>query len=162
MFNVDLKRQAYMQLAYVLRQALHVVWINLLVGSSFNTLNGIRDYRNSDLYLLQFSASRIYLEHFLNDKFDPVNRDIYIENLEFINPKYRYNEIEDRENYVFNKAEGAVPNYLYNKLEIDNQPGFIVYVPMTIMLDTVMRLRIRQAVDIFNICTINYEIQNYE
>lgn len=162
MFNIQFNRQMVLQLAYALRESTHIDWVKSLIGSSFKTLEHIRAYRAENLYLLKFNPGKIYLEHFLNDRFDPVNRDIYIDSIQFMNPEYRYNEIEGRETYIFNISEGEAPQYLYSSAEINNQPGFIIYVPMTILLDTVMRLRIREAVDIYNVCTINYEIQNYE
>lgn len=162
MFKVDLKRQVFLLTPYAKRRTIHVLWLSVLTGFSVLRLKELKKYRADNHYILQFSASRIYLQHFLNDSFDPINRAICIDNVEFINPKYRFNKIEDRNVYVTNKAEGAPLQYLFNKSEIDNQAGFIIYVPSTIELDAVMRLRIRQAVDVFNICTINYEIVSYE
>ena len=102
------------------------------------------------------------MEHWLNDRFDNQLRRIFISNAGFINPSLRYNRVENRDRFKYNKSEEVPPIYLYNKIEIVTQPLFIVYVPIAIELTSHMRLRIQREVDRFNICTIEYKIENYE
>lgn len=152
-----------MLIPYAKRRSLHSLWVSVLIGYCSLRQAELKAYRRDNLYLLQFSPSKIYLEHFLNDLFDNMNRGIFISNTEFINPDYRYNLIEDRVTYIFNSDEAASPLvYLYNKDQIDNQAGFIIFIPSSIVLSDVMRLKISNAIDKFNICTIHYKIQNYE
>lgn len=56
------------------------------------------------VYQMSFNGQTIYLEHVLNDRFDPVNRGIYIENVDSIVGLYIYNKPEPKpKNYIYRK-----------------------------------------------------------
>lgn len=115
-------------------------------------------FRSQKQYELLFSSRRIYLEHYLNDRFDPYSRGIRVENAHFINAGYRYNTIENRLQYAYNRPEGQSPRYLRNRSEIADNPRFMVVLPAYINLTDVLELKIRAAVDKYNIATIAYQI----
>lgn len=61
-------------------------------------------YRKAALYNLRITGQTIYLEKALNDRFDFVDRLIYIETLE-----------DASQFYLYNKVEAAAPVYFYNR-----------------------------------------------
>lgn len=162
LFNIDLWKQVKFQVPFFLRREKHLLLLKAFYSAFETVLNAIISYRVQTAYELSFTGSKIYMEHWLNDRFDEQLRRIYIQNTGFINPGYRYNKDENRDRWIYNKDENETVSYMYNRSEIINQPLFIVYVPMDIELTQRMRLRIRKEVDRFNICTIGYTIENYE
>lgn len=64
-------------------------------------------YRAQKQYELLFTGQRIYLQHYLNDQFDPQSRGIIVQNALFINAGYKYNLIESRPRYSYNKWKAA-------------------------------------------------------
>lgn len=162
LFNIDLWKQIKHQIPFFLRREKHLLFLKAVYAAFKTLLNAIKSYRDQTAYELSFTGSKIYMEHWLNDRFDAQLRRIYIANAGFINPGYRYNKDENRDRWIYNQDENEAASYMYNSSEITNQPLFIVYVPIDIELTQRMRLRIRKEVDRFNICTIAYLIKNYE
>ncbi|HRO76660.1 MAG TPA: hypothetical protein PLP27_10990 [Crocinitomicaceae bacterium] len=84
-------------------------------------------------YELAFNGQVIYLEHLLNDKFNPsATPKIYIEDMTISEPFYLYNDLENAEPvYLWNASEDEEPVYLFNQAEY--AVGFIIYVPMGVV-----------------------------
>jgi len=117
--------------------------------------------KRSDVkYFLQFTGQRIYLERFLNDKFDPFNRGIIIENASFITPKYVYNAAEQRQRFRYNQSE-AVEVYKYNRSEVSGTVHYYIKVPAYIALTDLLKLQISQETDKLNLATKIYQIITY-
>lgn len=161
-FSIDLWRQLLFQVPYHLRSSRHLALLKCFYTPFKSLLNELVSYRGKVSYEMSFTGSKIYMENWLNDRFDTQLRRIYIANAGFINPGYKYNRVEERYRYVYNASEGEQLSFRYNHTEIINQPLFIVFVPVEIELTQRMRLRIANEVDRFNICTIKYKIENYE
>jgi hypothetical protein len=53
---------------------------------------------------MRFTGQIVYLTHALNDRFDPLNRAIYIDNVASVFKPF-----------VYNKLEAKPPTYVYNK-----------------------------------------------
>lgn len=78
-------------------------------------------------YSLSFNGQVIYLEHILNDLFDPVLRRIFITNQPLSSYQYIYNYEEGHDPiFIFNESED-LPFFINNRVEF--QTGFIVHVP---------------------------------
>jgi hypothetical protein len=64
--------------------------------------------RDRIVYQMSFNGQIIYLEHVLNDRFDSVQRGIYIENVNSIVGLYIYNKPEIKpKNYIYRKWDSA-------------------------------------------------------
>lgn len=110
-------------------------------------------------YDLTFDGRVVYLEHVLNDIFDPLNREIFIEDAPQQQTHYIFNEIEGNEAvYMYNEIEQQDEFYLYNQEEIDNSPSFIVWVPSTIIFN---ESQMKALVNKYKISGKNYVILNY-
>lgn len=110
-------------------------------------------------YKLQFNGQIIYLEHFLNDLYDPSNRSIHIEDVANIDVSYAYNRAEQQPTIIaYNRAEQQVSAYLNNRQEIINQFQFIVKVPTSVTFDEVI---MRIQIDYYKIAGKQYKIETF-
>jgi hypothetical protein len=117
-------------------------------------LNALRDEKN---YFLRFNGQIIYLEHFLNDQYDPVYRRIYIEDVANLEPIYLYNNAEERTPvYLHNKEEGADPVYMINRREYILEFEYIVKVPNDLVFN---EIEMRSKINRYNIAGKRYIIE---
>lgn len=108
-----------------------------------------------------FTGQVIYLEHLLNDKFDPTQRRIYIDDgQENILPPFVFNKIEDRPNYLYNKSENKPKFYLYNKSEFFTSADFVVFVPSSILTAS-LQIEIERQVNYYKQAGKIFEVQGF-
>ncbi|MDA8956492.1 hypothetical protein N9H19_02615 [Flavobacteriales bacterium] len=102
------------------------------IAKALQTINSsLNSTRDAIIYKTNFNAQVIYLEHFLNDKYDPVNRGIYIEDTANTNYLYLYNIIEGKQTYMYNESEGN-PLYFRNEAEYNTDVDYKVKVPSSV------------------------------
>lgn len=117
-------------------------------------------YVSNSRYLANFTGQEVYLEHLLNDRFDPVQRRIYIDDgVAAILPPFVFNKVEQRPVYVYNKVENQ-PLYIYNKTEYGVGNDFIVYVPNAI-LNTLTQTQIEATVLLYKLASKQFSIQGF-
>jgi len=84
-------------------------------------------------YELTFSGQVIYLEHVLNDQFDPDDRGIYITDSDLVESVFIFRQEENNEpTNIFIDSEGEPPVYLYMNQEYDDDVDFVVNVPASV------------------------------
>lgn len=66
---------------FYIRKPRFIAWVNSLSLPVTVIHSEFLQFRQDILYKLRFTGQIIYLEHILNDMFDPVNRAIYIDNV---------------------------------------------------------------------------------
>ncbi len=119
-------------------------------------------------YKLSFTGQVIYLEHILNDVFDPVNRLIYIDDPTVINTDLNaiFYKIEDQPVDFVTYYSTGEPNPmplqegLYYQSEYTLVPHFIVFVPTSILTASI-QINISGIVDYYKIAGKKYTIQPY-
>lgn len=159
MFNVDFNILIKRLLPIALRQPKFIDWLMTAFKGLRDIYSEFIQFRNDTTYWLYFNGQIIYLEHVLNDQFDPVNRGIYIENLADIQYDYLYNAIEQRTPvYLDNKSENKPPDYFVNQSEYDNHITFIVWVPATVTFNI---NKMKAIVNKYRIAGKTYQIQTY-
>lgn len=87
------------------------------------------NWRIENIYKLEHTNQICYLRGSLNDKFDPVQRRIYIGNGQFYETIYIFTEAEERDVWLNTESE---PETLWLRTEsetADTGLDFIVYVP---------------------------------
>ena len=118
MFSIDFRQLVYNILPHFLRKAGALAYLYAAVKQLKDLNTTFTTFRNTTNYNLSFTGQTIYLEHYLNDQFDPVGSGIYITNLNNNPYNYLFNVIEaGPEQYVYNTAEGN-PYYLSNYSEV--------------------------------------------
>lgn len=103
MFSINFARFAKNLIPWFLRSPRFKQWIGVLTWGASKALDDLKTYRVLKDYELQFTGQRLYLERWLNDKFDPVNQAITVTNVVLTQNPFIFNSIEGRENYVVNK-----------------------------------------------------------
>lgn len=81
--------------------------------------------RDDYMYKVRYNSQVIYLERILNDKFDSVNRAIYITDLNQINEEYWYQNIESKPaNYLYSNWNVGTA-YLIGEYAVDGNTVYI-------------------------------------
>jgi hypothetical protein len=109
-------------------------------------------------YKLSHNAQIIYLEHWLNDKYDSVQRRIYIADTANIEYTYFFNRIENRPVYLYNRSEMQTVFYLLNRTELISPIGYIVMVPTDIPFNSI---EMRNDILVYNMAGIQFTIQTF-
>lgn len=139
---------------------LHIQVMSTMTASIDVTQSNQIELYDTVKYRLKFDFSKVMVEHFLNDQHDPINRMIYIEDVEQDEELFIYNETEGNEpTFIFNTSETADPDvYLYNNEEVDDLIDFIVFVPSTLVYDVaVLNANIKE----YKLPGMSYIIQTY-
>lgn len=161
MFNIDFNKQAELNLPVEKRQP-------IMLSVVYWCMKGCKDIHaqlinlfNNTSYYLDFNGQTIYMEHVLNDKFDPGNRGIYIDNITDKTFQFLYNKSENKDiRYVYNKSEGKAPTYFKNKVENYSKFDFVVYVPLN-AYSAVDEKQIKALVNKYKYAGKNYKIETY-
>lgn len=104
--TLDWEKLVQLQVPLHLRRKRMVVWLLVLISGVRELYAAFLGYRKASLYSLRITGQTVYLEKALNDRFDFINRGIYIETA---SPGVAF--------YLHNKIESAPKIYLYNHYE---------------------------------------------
>ncbi len=102
--SIDWVRLVQLQVPQWLRRKRLLAWLLLCVSQVRALHSAFLAYRKAALYNLHITGQTIYLEKALNDRFDFVNRLIWIETATDLN-----------QFFLRNKVEFAAPVFFYNK-----------------------------------------------
>jgi len=114
--------------------------------------------RNEIIYKLKFNAQVVYLEHYLNDTYDPTLRRIFIQDKANINYNYLFNSAENRTPiYLYNRSESS-PVYVSNDSEYKYAIDYIVKVPSDITFNQIM---MRSQINTYNLAGKQFTIETF-
>lgn len=136
MITIDLILLVHDLLAPQLRGPNMLAFLNAALKPARTQLSAFYAFFDAVEYELTFTGQVIYLEHVLNNEFDPTLRRIYITDSDQLNDTYLFNVVEGNETtYAFNASESADPLYLTNQSETVAQADFAVNVPIGLVYD---------------------------
>lgn len=129
-FQTDFKRLMLQLLPTFLRKPLFKAVVSA-IGSALNVLcDRFNLNRDRNLYNLSITSQVCFLEKVLNDKFDNVQRRIYISNGAWRAPLPIYLILENQPVYLYLESENQpVPLYLQNETGFIAE-GFVINVPI--------------------------------
>ena len=154
--NIDFNDFLKNTLPYFLRDNTHLNWIYSLLKPLRHVHDIFYSFYIDKRYFLYHTAQTVYIEHYLNTKynisnpssantpanpFNATNEDVYIVNNN-ITGQVLFNESESIDNedevYLYNDSEyplaaDAQEYYLYNVVDVGLGDGFTVYVPNSIL-----------------------------
>lgn len=108
----------------------HLKWLGALLAPMQALNQTFQEYVSDVRYTMYLTGQVIYLEHYLNDLYDPIARRIYIEDGEAVNAMLVRNKSESGETSILrNKSEGQESAILYNRDEVFGQDDFVVVLP---------------------------------
>ena len=108
-------------------------------------------------YEIVFSGQIIYLKRYLNDQFDPINRQIWISTNSGFFSEFYYRVAEDLGEYHYRVSEGLGPR-LSRVNENATEFDFTVWVPDTLIYDA---SQFNASVNKYKLSDKTFEIQTY-
>lgn len=159
MFSIDFDDIVNKLLPIRLNKARNREFIYALLKPLKDLHESFKQLRNTTAYKLSFNAQIVYLEHYLNDQYDPNNRGIYIEDVANIEYVYLFNKLENRPAIILhNKSENKAPCYLRNKQEYSTAVDYIIKVPIGVNYND---LKMRSQVLFYNNAGRRFKIETY-
>lgn len=139
----------------------HLAWLQSLMAP-LQSLNAtfvafVADVR----YRLNLTGQVIYLEHYLNDLYDPIQRRIYISDGDPSSPIFVYNKADGVQDVViYNKADAQPATYLNTKADFDGQVDFIINIPFDLDLTPILEDKIKASTNIYKPAGRRYRIDD--
>ncbi|WP_281233515.1 hypothetical protein [Flavobacterium gelatinilyticum] len=159
-FNIDWNILALDNLLTMIRKPLISAFAQILLKPVNSLYYKWYNWRQDNIYKLEHTGQVCSLEGSLNDKFDPLERRIYITDGQFFRPFYIYTEGENKPQYLYTEGENN-PIYLRTESETaDTGLDFIVYVPEALINTQIHELRAH--VNFYKAGGKRYEIFNHE
>lgn len=126
MSEINFNKLAYRNTPSVYKKTNFRVWVDVLISQVKWLYNSVfKPYEEATLYNLSFTGQIIYLEQFLNDKYDSSSRRIYINNVADVDREYIYNKIEQKpKRYVYNKWN-SVTAYVAGQYSVEGDTVYI-------------------------------------
>jgi hypothetical protein len=138
--------------------ARHLAWLRALMAPLQSLNVAFREYVAEVRYAMYLTGQVIYLEHYLNDLYDPVARRIYIEDGDAGVPLFLYNKEEAQAPIIiYNKAESETAPVLFIKADVEGQFDFAIVIPWANIPD-VEALKMRSRVNKYKIAGKRYDI----
>jgi hypothetical protein len=157
-YDIDYKRLVRWKTPERKRLAVLLTWLYALVQPVISAHQSFLLFRKSRIYQLTITPQICYLERLLNDRFDNDDRRIYIEDTDWFDPWYVYQEDELKPRYMYTEAEDQ-PVYTYTDAEAGETPDdFIVFVPASLVFDNT---EMRALLNINKLPGTHYNIQTF-
>lgn len=139
-----------------LRKSAFVNFLYSLIKGLQDTNDAFYQKTEDIFYYLKFNAQVIYLEKYLNDQYDPVQRRINISQLDYVATNYLFNDAEaEAPFYLDNASEVSVPIYFFNNTPSSGSYNFLVNVPNTL---SSFSNKITASVNLFNLADKTFNI----
>jgi hypothetical protein len=151
-FNIDFNTLVRWLVPVPLRRAAMLAWLQALVWPVVQLYQAFRKNRTANLYRLSITPQVCYLEKMLNDRFDPQDRRIYIDDAIDRPPIPLFLDVEEKPVYL-----GTRPLYRDNEFGI-NLDDFIVYVHKDIAFEV---NEMRSLLLLYKLAGTRFSIQIY-
>lgn len=131
-YDISFSKLAQWLIPADIRAAVITQWLLALIAPIVTVYQAFLRYRTDKLYQLMITPQVCYLERLLNDKYDFVNRGIYIDDPIQKLPTYLYLAAELKSVHLYLQSEDE-PVYLFTDGEAgEYQDDFIIMVPAII------------------------------
>ena len=112
-------------------------WLLVLVTPIVFIYNLLLSFRALIIYKLTITPQVCYLEKMLNDRYDTIDRRIYIADGKEYNPIFIYRKVEVKPAFFFRKSEStALKQILYLKNETGSFTfDFVIHIPVEVLFD---------------------------
>lgn len=159
MFSIDFQNIAYNSIPHFLRKPIFLDWLFALIRPLKEANIDFVTFANNTEYALLFTAETNVLERFLNDQFDPINRTIFITNIDEVDFQFIHNKVEGKApTFIFNKSEAEPPFYVFKKSELLQSINYIINIPLAQAIDQIV---LRGKVDFYNLSGKNFSIVTF-
>lgn len=140
-YSINFKLFSVQMLPPILRKKIWAQWMQIAVTPIAKLYDVWYNWRIDNIYKIEHTGQVCSLRGSLNDKFDPLERRIYIGDGHFYDTTYIYTEAEEQKLNVY--TEGEEPTiWLRTESETaDTGLDFIVFVPTAIVASQIYALR---------------------
>lgn len=139
----------------------HLAWIKSMLAPLQSLNARLVDLVEGFRYRMLHTGQVVYLEHYLNDLFDPVLQRIYIDDDTPTLPVHLFNKADGLDLTLYNNADGEPPLYIFNAADFDSQFDFVVMVPAAILLTPIFQDQVRAAVGRYKQAGKRFKIENF-
>lgn len=140
MFNLDFNKFLLQLLPSFLRNAFTVAWLQSLIYPVKELYEQLKEYRAAKIYELNHNGQVFSMQNVLNDRFDNVERRIYITDGFTKERIYLFKRVENKPMFL--------PKFLYNRGDyVDTGVDFIVWVPNAVVITMEEMYELRAKVD---------------
>ena len=154
-FNIDLEKLAHWMIPVRWRADGVVAWVKATAATWSDLYNRFAIYRKLVTYNLFITPQVCYLEKALNDKYDPIQRRIFIEDGAENEPVYLFIRDEQKPVYLYARSEEK-PVYLIQRAEsAEYGVDFTVHVPAGL---TFNMAEMRTYVTVYKLATKTFSI----
>lgn len=133
-------------------------WLYIILQPITYLNNLFYQFKEVTNYKLKFNGQVIYLEHYLNDLYDPSQRRIYIEDTSNTDPNYIFNRVELLPALILYNQSENTPVYFLNNNEYTEQIDFIVKIPSGININSDL---LRLEIDYYKQAGKKYKIETF-
>lgn len=134
-YTIDLEKLAHWVVPHRWRFPVTLVWVKSMTVNFTDLYNRFLLYRKRKKYDLYITPQICFLEKALNDKYDYLQRRIYIQDGNDRDPIHLYRREELKPVYLFKRSEDK-PVYLRRRIETaEFGVDFTVNVPSDILFD---------------------------
>ncbi len=140
---------------------IHLAWIKSMLAPLQSLNVRLVDFVEDVRYHMHLTGQVIYLEHYLNDLFDPAERRIYIEDDTPTLPVHLFNKADGLSLTIYNKADAEPPLFIYNAADFVSQFDFIVFVPSAISLTSTFTSQASAAINRYKQAGKRYNFENF-
>lgn len=132
-FDIQVNKLSEWLIPTMMRKGVMMAFVKAAFAPIVTLHNSFLGYRDAKFYQIRMNYQTCYLESFLNDRFDYVQRRIYIEDAETVEQVYLYQVEEEKPEWLYQQSENE-PLYLFTEGESlgDLLNDFVVYVPADI------------------------------
>jgi len=158
-YRVDFERLVWLLLPALLRRPRQVAWLRALTAPVRTLYNQFVAYEAQTRRELSYNSQVLLFELYLNDKFDPGRRRIYIENADTaLQPVYLTFLDEEQENPMVHFKGENMPwlyLYLYHQVVFNTQTDFTVHAPASLQSQAG---QLHAAISRLKLATRNYQL----
>jgi hypothetical protein len=149
-YNINWNRFVLQLLPTPLRHGTHIAWLQALLWPVVQLYRRFLHYMAQTRYRLMITPQVCYLERMLNDRFDPIQRRIYIADGQDQQPVYVYLPAELKplhlgSAWIYSQGEAG---------ELKND--FVIHVPQGLAYDAA---EMRASVNVYKLAGTRYSIQ---
>ena len=161
MFNIDFDKIIELLLPIALRRPRLKAYLKAVSKPLKQLYNTFTAYRLHVLQSITHTGQVMYIEHLLNDLYDPLSRNIYLDDSTDARlDDYLFNAAEGQDvMYLFNDSEEEEAEYVYNSSEYDAINDFIVKVPSHLYAHI---LSIKATIDNYRQAGKRYSIEYFD
>lgn len=156
-FDLDITKLAKMLLPTFWRKPRIIALVTILTMPLADLYSQFLDYKKATEYKMSFTPQVCQLERLLNDKYDNIQRRIYIENPVPVAIDYLYYKIENKPIYLYRKSDNK-PNFIYRQNTYnDVNSDFTITIPLE--LQGLNEVELRALVNYYKLFSKTYTVR---